>query len=297
MNNIDQKPVYGSVVDSSDHFIEFNRSALDIYLSEIGKMKLLTLEEEIDLFKKIKAGNKMARVRMIEANLRLVVKIAYDFENKGLPLLDLISEGNIGLMKAVDRFNPSKGAKLSTYASHWIKHYMRRSIMFNGRTIRLPIHICQSVGKMFKTIKQFEYVLKYELSDEKIASQLGISVSKVAFLKRVAQKQTSLSTPIDKEDSESKLSDLIEDKNVVSPATVISQAEQSVLVEKMLAQLDRKKRLVIEYRFGLNGRKRKTNDAIGKQFGVTRERIRQIEALALGKLRFAHNKLIAQRLS
>jgi len=259
---------------------------LQLYLREIGQVKLLTPEEEITLARKIKRGDEKAREQMIKANLRLVVKIARDYENQGLPLLDLINEGNIGLMKGVERFNPAKGAKRSTYASLWIKQSIRRALSNQSKTIRLPDHVVDKVAHIRKAEIKLRELLGHDPSDEEIADQLGLPVKRVKMYRDASRAPVSLDAPLghDADDSD-RVSEVVADPNAAAPFERLVKETDAELVREMFGVLTERERVILAMRFGLNDDAAKTLEEIGKHFGVTRERIRQIEAEALLKLR------------
>lgn len=260
------------------------RSALTLYMRDAVEVPLLTIEEENALAARIKLGDEAAREHMIRANLRLVVKIARDYDGFGLPLLDLINEGNIGLMKGVERFDPAKGGKLSTYASWWIKQSIKRALANQSKTIRLPVHLVDKIGRMKKVAHQLQELFGREASDEEIAEEMDVPVSKVRLWQRAAQKTASLDAPLGDEDS-SRLADVVPDLEAGSPAESLEQQQCHHMVTEFLGILDERELAILRERFGLNGQKEKTLDEIGKRFGVTRERIRQLQNLALAKLR------------
>jgi RNA polymerase primary sigma factor len=259
---------------------------LQLYLREIGQVKLLTPQEEIVLAKRIKRGDEKAREQMIKANLRLVVKIARDYENQGLPLLDLINEGNIGLMKGVERFNPAKGAKLSTYASLWIKQSIRRALSNQSKTIRLPDHVVDKVSHIRKAEIKLREILGHDASDEEIADHLGLPVKRVKLYRDASRAPVSLDAPLghDADDSD-RVSEVVADPNAAAPFERLAKETDAELVREMFAVLTDREKAILAMRFGLNDDTQKTLEEIGKHFGVTRERIRQIEAEALLKLR------------
>jgi len=259
---------------------------LQLYLREIGQVKLLTPEEEIVLAKRIKRGDEKAREQMIKANLRLVVKIARDYENQGLPLLDLINEGNIGLMKGVERFNPAKGAKLSTYASLWIKQSIRRALSNQSKTIRLPDHVVDKVAHIRKAEIKLRELLGHDPSDEEIADHLGLPVKRVKMYRDASRAPVSLDAPLGHEaDDSDRVSEVVADPNAAAPFERLAKETDAELVREMFSILTDRERAILAMRFGLNDDTQKTLEEIGKHFGVTRERIRQIEAEALLKLR------------
>jgi len=259
-------------------------TAFHLYLREIGRTPLLTPQQEIELAKRIKRGDKRARDQMIKANLRLVVKIARDYEGFGLPLLDLINEGNIGLMKGVERFDPKKGAKLSTYAAWWIKQAMKRALANQSKTIRLPVHIVDKLFHLRRAGAKLEEVLGREPTDEELAAEVGFSVARVNQLRRAAVRPTSLDAPIG-DDETNRVADVVKDEDADTPYEQLEEKTNSALVHEMIGTLDAREQAILRQRFGLDGGDRKTLEEIGVQFGVTRERIRQIEEIALKKLR------------
>jgi RNA polymerase primary sigma factor len=261
------------------------RSNLQLYLQEIGKTPLLTIEEEVSLARRIRRGDKAARDHMISANLRLVVKIAMDYKDFGLPLLDLISEGNIGLIKAVERFDPRKGGKLSTYAAWWIKQSIKRALANQSKTIRLPVHLVDKISKMRRTAMALTEQLGREPTDEELAIELQIPTSKVAHLKSVSVRPASLDAPVGEESDSSTFGDIIGDENAVSPYEGLMERNLNRDLNDMVNSLDAREAEIIKLRFGLEGRDELTLEEVGRKFRVTRERIRQLEYLALTKIR------------
>ncbi len=268
---------------------EDSDSGIKIYLREIGQIPLLTPEEEIDLAAKIKKGDKEARAKMIRSNLRLVVKIAHDYGNLGLPLLDLISEGNIGLMKAVERFDPAKGGKLSTYAAWWIKQSIKRALANQSKTIRLPVHLVDKISKMRRVALQMSEELGREPTDEELAEEVGLSSAKVSQLKTVSIRPASLDAPISDDDT-TEFGEIVGDMEALTPFEQLRDRNLRDEVSDLLAVLDEREKKIIFSRFGLDGGKAKTLEEVGKKFGVTRERIRQLQNIALMKLRRALQK-------
>ncbi len=271
------------------------RSNLQLYLQEIGKTALLTIEEEIQLAKRIRRGNKAARDHMISANLRLVVKIAMDYKDFGLPLLDLISEGNIGLIKAVERFDPRKGGKLSTYAAWWIKQSIKRALANQSKTIRLPVHLVDKISKMRRMAMKLTEQLGREPSDEELAIELQIPTSKVAHLKSVSVRPASLDAPIGEDGDSGTFGEIVGDENAVSPYDGLREKNLNSDLSEMVNSLDKREAEIIKLRFGLDGRDELTLEEVGQKFHVTRERIRQLEYLALSKMRRAMTKHEAVR--
>ena len=264
-------------------------SGLNRYLREIGRIPLLTAEQEIELAAKIKAGNVAARDRMILSNLRLVVTIAYDYVDLGLPLLDLISEGNIGLTRAVERFDPNKGAKLSTYAAWWIKQSIKRALANQSKTIRLPVHLVDKIAKVRRVSLQMSDELGREPTDEELGEEVGIASGKVAQLKSLGIRPTSLDAAIGDDDS-TEFGEMIGDEDAETPFELLRDKNLLREMDGLLEVLDQREKRIISQRFGLSGGKPKTLEDIGKNFGVTRERIRQLQNVALAKLRRALNK-------
>ena len=273
------------------------RSNLQLYLQEIGKTPLLTIEEEIQLAKRIRRHDKAARDHMISANLRLVVKIAMDYKDFGLPLLDLISEGNIGLVKAVERFDPRKGGKLSTYAAWWIKQSIKRALANQSKTIRLPVHLVDKISKMRRTAMALTEQLGREPSDEELAIELQIPTSKVAHLKSVSVRPASLDAPIGEDGDSGTFGEIVGDDNAISPFEGLRDRSQNSDLHAMVDSLDKREAEIIKLRFGLDGRDELTLEEVGQKFHVTRERIRQLEYLALTKMRKAMAKHEAIRTS
>lgn len=259
-------------------------TAVKLYLREIGSVKLLTPAEEIALADRIKKGDKKAREHMIKANLRLVVKIARDYEGIGLPLLDLISEGNIGLMKAVERFDPTKGGKLSTYGSWWIKQSIKRALANQSKTIRLPVHLVDKISKMRRTALKLQEEFGREPTDEELAEELQTTPGRVAAMRMASIRPTSLDAPIGDDDSNS-FSEIVQDENADDPYEQLEDKTVTGMLEDMVQKLDPREATILRYRFGLDGGTEKTLEEVGEKFGVTRERVRQIQNIALRKMR------------
>src|SRR6202140_4701305 len=264
-------------------------TGIKIFLREIGQGPLLSPQEEIDLAARIRKGDQEARALMIKANLRLVVKIAHDYVNVGLPLLDLVSEGNIGLMKAVGRFDPAKGGKLSTYAAWWIKQSIKRALANQSKTIRLPVHLVDKISKMRRVSLQMGEELGREPTDDKLAEEVGISGRKVSQLKTVSIRPASLDAPISDDDS-TEFGEIVGDEDAQTPFELLRDKNLRDEVSELLEVLDDRERKIIFQRFGLDGGKPKTLEEVGKKFGVTRERIRQLQNIAFAKMRRALNK-------
>jgi RNA polymerase primary sigma factor len=259
-------------------------TSIRLYLREIGQVKLLTPEEEIELAARIKKGDKKAREHMIKANLRLVVKIARDYEGIGLPLLDLISEGNIGLMKAVERFDPRKGGKLSTYGSWWIKQSIKRALANQSKTIRLPVHLVDKISRMRRTAMKLQEDLGREPSDEELAAELGTTAARVSQMRTASIRPASLDAPVG-DDESNNFSEIVEDERAINPYDELEDKTVVGMLQDMVRHLDEREATILRYRFGLDGGSEKTLEEVGEKFGVTRERVRQIQNLALRKLR------------
>src|SRR6266571_3265538 len=264
-------------------------SGLKRYLQEIGQFSLLTPQQEIKLVGKIKKGDAAAREQMINANLRLVVTIARDYANLGLPLLDLISEGNMGLTKAVERFDPTKGAKLSTYAMWWIKQSIKRALANQSKTIRLPVHLVDKIAKVRRVSLQMSDELGREPTDDELGEEIGIAGKKVAGLKSVGISPSSLDAPIGDDDS-TEFGDVIGDEEAQTPFELLRDKNLRGEIDGLIEVLDSREKKIISQRFGLDGGQPKTLEAVSKDFGVTRERIRQLQNIALAKLRRALSK-------
>ncbi|MEY4201684.1 MAG: hypothetical protein RLZZ265_3424 [Verrucomicrobiota bacterium] len=280
-------PFYNPPIDAAER-----PSILALYMRDAIAEPLLTLEEETMLAARIKRGDEAARERMIRANLRLVVKIAREYEGLGLPLLDLINEGNLGLMKGVERFDPNKGGKLSTYASWWIKQSIRRALTNQSKTIRLPVHAMERVWEIRKVTQRFEAELGREPTNSELAAELGTSAGRIAAIREANIRPASLDAPIGTESDSSRLGDLIEDERAVTPYDELEQQTLRETLKEMLGHLPERELVILKQRFGLDDSDRKiTLSQIGRRFGVTRERIRQLQNLALQKLR----TMLAQR--
>lgn len=270
------------------------RSALSRYLQDAAEVPLLSIQEEIDLAARIKKGDMAAREHMIRANLRLVVKIARDYEGFGLPLLDLVNEGNIGLMKGVERFDPAKGGKLSTYASWWIKQSIKRALANQSKTIRLPVHLVDKISKMRRAAMELQELLGREATDEELADEMGVPVRKVKLWQRASMRTASLDQPLGDDDS-SQLGEVVPDDATANPYDDLNVRTTHAMVREFLGILDDRELAILRDRFGLDGGPEKTLDDIGRRFGVTRERIRQLQNLALAKLRRQIEKFEAVR--
>ena len=255
-----------------------------MYLKEIGQIKLLTMDEELELADRILSGDEEAKTILAEANLRLVVSIAKRYVGRGMLFLDLIQEGNIGLMKAVDKFDVTKGYKFSTYATWWIRQAITRAIADQARTIRVPVHMVETINKLARIQRQLTLELNREPSEEELAKKMNVSVEKIRDIYKISQDPVSLETPIGEED-DSHLGDFIKDERNMSPEEYATHEMLKDEISEVLLTLTEREEKVIRLRFGLEDGKSRTLEEVGQMFGVTRERIRQIEAKALRKLR------------
>ena len=255
-----------------------------MYLKEIGRVPLLTAEEEVELAQRMEAGDESARHRLEEANLRLVVSIAKRYVGRGMLFLDLIQEGNLGLLKAVEKFDYSKGYKFSTYATWWIRQAITRAIADQARTIRIPVHMVETINKLIRISRGLLQELGRDPRPEEIAKEMGISVARVHEIMKIAQEPVSLETPIGEEE-DSHLGDFIEDEAALDPADAASMMLLKEQISEVLKTLAPREAEVLRLRFGLEDGRSRTLEEVGQSFGVTRERIRQIEAKALRKLR------------
>jgi RNA polymerase primary sigma factor len=257
---------------------------IEVYLREIGRVPLLTLRQESDLAKRIKRGDHKAREHMIRANLRLVVKIAHDYEGLGLPLLDLISEGNIGLMNAVERFDPKKGAKMSTYASWWIKQSMRRALSNQSRTIRLPVHVADKMSRLKRLSYSLTDQLGREPTNAELANRCNVPTNKIAQLRTLGIRPASLDAPIGYDD-DGQFSDIIEDELALTPHELLRVKTMREEICQHVKHLTPREAEILTLRFGIDGRGSRTLETVGRKLRLTRERIRQIQNTALTKLR------------
>ena len=256
-----------------------------LYLREIGKIPLLSAEEELALAKRVSSGEKLAKDKMAEANMRLVVSIAKRYVGRGLDLLDLIQEGNTGLLRAVEKFDPTKGFKFSTYATWWIRQAITRAIADQARTIRIPVHMVETINKLLRTQRRLTQKLNREPTNEEIASEMEIDVDKVEHIMKIKQDISSLDASIRDDEDDSVLADFIEDEDTVTPEESATNQLLKEQVKDMLNALTEREQKIIKLRFGLEDGKSHTLEEVGQEFAVTRERIRQIEAKALAKLR------------
>ncbi len=271
-------------VVACDRDVAESSSAIHLYMREVGEVALLTPQQEVELAARIRLGDEDARQHMIKANLRLVVKIAREYDGLGLPLLDLVNEGNIGLMRAVDKFDPAKGAKFSTYSSWWIKQSMRRAIANQAKTIRLPSHVIEKLCRLRRASVKLQEILGHEPSNEELAAEMGMSPIKVASLRMAAIRPASLEMSVGEDDG-GRLADLVPDESAENPFQELDEKTTLGMLQEFLTQLEPREERILRYRFGLDGGSERTLEEVGKYFGVTRERIRQLQNVALTKLR------------
>ncbi len=281
VNTVPSAPIS---VSAASGFSRDSDMSLRLYLREISETPLLTIQDEIDLAKLIRKGNAAARERMIKANLRLVVKIAHDYDGMGLPLLDMINEGNMGLMRAVERFDPRKGAKLSTYAAWWIKQSIKRGIANQGKTIRVPVHLVDRIAKMRRVSLLLQEELGREPTDQELAESMGMTTRRVTELWAASHRPASLDAPMS-EDDDATFAERVKDENMLTADTDVIQRQTHSMLREFVAQLDKREETIIRFRFGLDGGPERTLEEVGVRFGVTRERIRQIQNVALAKMR------------
>lgn len=259
-------------------------SILTIYMREAGEVPLLTPQQEVELAARIQRGDDAARDHMIRANLRFVVKIAREYEHLGMSLLDLINEGNLGLMKAVEKFDPAKGGKLSTYAALWIKQQIRRALASQGKTIRLPVHVADKIYHISQAEVRLRSHLGREATDEELAQELNIKVSRLALLRRAAARPSSLDAPLG-EDGSSTIAEVVADENALSPFEQLQNGTETKIVRELVSKLSEREARIIRFRFGLDSGEERTLEDVGRKLKLTRERIRQLQNLALEKLR------------
>lgn len=274
----------GSDVETFDDISELADDSVRMYLREIGKIPLLTSEEEIDLAKKIAAGDKSAKKRLAEANMRLVVSIAKKYIGRGLDLLDLIQEGNTGLLRAVVKFDHTKGFKFSTYATWWIRQAITRAIADQARTIRIPVHMVETINKLIRTQRRLLQELGREPLPDEIAQEMGIEVEKVNYILKIKEDTVSIEAPVGEEE-DSRLADFIEDRDSVTPDEAATYQLLKENISEVLQLLTPREQKILRMRFGLDDGRAHTLEETGQEFGVTRERIRQIESKALQKLK------------
>jgi RNA polymerase primary sigma factor len=272
-----------------------DHNSLQLYLEEIGKTPLLTLEQEVQLASRIRKGDNAARQHMIQANLRLVVKIAMDYRDFGLPLLDLISEGNIGLIKAVDRYDPSKGGKLSTYASWWIKQSMQRALANQSKTIRLPVHAVAKISQIRRATRALAEKLGRDPTNEELAAELQMPLAKLAHLRSVSVHPASLDAPLGDTEDSSSLGEIVRDDSATSPSDQLGEKNLALDLGEAVRSLGQREAEIIRLRFGLDGRAEATLEEVGRKFNVTRERIRQLEQISLKQMRRLMEKRESRR--
>ena len=261
-----------------------DNNLIKVYLREIGLVPLLTPAEEIQLARRVQTGDEQARQHMVKANLRLVVKIAQGYANYGLPLLDLISEGNMGLMKAVERFDPDKGAKLSTYAAWWIKQSIKRALANQSKTIRLPAHLVDKVAKMRRHIQRLTSDLKREPNNAEIAEVMGVEPGQIAHWRNMSVNPASIDAPVS-DDGDAEFVEMIKDERQPTAWQEINDRQVRTDVFRFMDRLDDREREILRYRYGLDGVEEETLEVVGERFRITRERVRQIQNSALKKLR------------
>ncbi len=273
------------VIDEKVYMDDIADDSVRLYLREIGKIPLLTSEEELALAHRVVAGEKRAKDKMAEANMRLVVSIAKRYVGRGLDLLDLIQEGNTGLLRAVEKFDPDKGFKFSTYATWWIRQAITRAIADQARTIRIPVHMVETINKLLRTQRRLTQELNREPTNEEIAKEMEIEVEKVEHIMKIKQDISSLDASVRDDEEDSVLADFIEDEDTISPEESATNQLLKEHVKDMLGALTEREQKILKLRFGLEDGKSHTLEEVGQEFSVTRERIRQIEAKALAKLR------------
>lgn len=274
-------------INSGEYFDDVSDDSVRLYLREIGKIPLLNAEEELALAQKVVAGDKKAKDKMAEANMRLVVSIAKRYSGRGLDFLDLIQEGNTGLLRAVEKFDPDKGFKFSTYATWWIRQAITRAIADQARTIRIPVHMVETINKLLRTQRRMTQELNREPTIEELAKELEMEPEKVEYVIKIKQDITSLDAGVgrDGEDEDSVLGDFIEDEDGATPEESATSQLLKEQVQAVLSTLSEREQKIVKMRFGLENGKSHTLEEVGQEFAVTRERIRQIEAKALAKLR------------
>jgi RNA polymerase primary sigma factor len=274
-------------LNSGQYFDDASDDSVRLYLREIGKIPLLNSEDELELAKRVVAGDKKAKDKMAEANMRLVVSIAKRYSGRGLDFLDLIQEGNTGLLRAVEKFDPDKGFKFSTYATWWIRQAITRAIADQARTIRIPVHMVETINKLLRTQRRMTQELNREPTIEELATELEMEPAKVEYVIKIKQDITSLDAGVgrDGDDEDSVLGDFIEDGEGATPEESATAQLLKEQVQSILSTLSDREQKIVKMRFGLENGKSHTLEEVGREFAVTRERIRQIEAKALAKLR------------
>ena len=286
-DDLEDEEVDDETLNAGQYFDDVSDDSVRLYLREIGKIPLLSAEEELALAQKVVAGDKKAKDKMAEANMRLVVSIAKRYSGRGLDFLDLIQEGNTGLLRAVEKFDPDKGFKFSTYATWWIRQAITRAIADQARTIRIPVHMVETINKLLRTQRRMTQELNREPTIEELAKELEMEPDKVEYVIKIKQDITSLDAGVgrDGEDEDSVLGDFIEDEDGQTPEESATNQLLKEQVQAVLSTLSDREQKIIKMRFGLENGKSHTLEEVGQEFAVTRERIRQIEAKALAKLR------------
>lgn len=284
---IDEEEDDEDTINNGQYFDDVSDDSVRLYLREIGKIPLLNAEEELALAQRVVAGEKKAKDKMAEANMRLVVSIAKRYSGRGLDFLDLIQEGNTGLLRAVEKFDPDKGFKFSTYATWWIRQAITRAIADQARTIRIPVHMVETINKLLRTQRRMTQELNREPTIEELGKELEMEPEKVEYVIKIKQDITSLDAGVgrDGEDEDSVLGDFIEDEDGATPEESATSQLLKEQVQSVLSTLSEREQKIIKMRFGLENGKSHTLEEVGQEFAVTRERIRQIEAKALAKLR------------
>ena len=285
---LDEEEADEDALNAGQYFDDVSDDSVRLYLREIGKIPLLSAEEELELAQKVVAGDKKAKDKMAEANMRLVVSIAKRYSGRGLDFLDLIQEGNTGLLRAVEKFDPDKGFKFSTYATWWIRQAITRAIADQARTIRIPVHMVETINKLLRTQRRMTQELNREPSIEELAKELEMEPEKVEYVIKIKQDITSLDAGVGRDgdgEDESVLGDFIEDEDSATPEESATSQLLKEQVQSVLSTLSDREQKIIKMRFGLENGKSHTLEEVGQEFAVTRERIRQIEAKALAKLR------------
>jgi RNA polymerase primary sigma factor len=284
---MDEEEADIDTLNNNQYFDDISDDSVRLYLREIGKIPLLSAEEELELAQRVVAGDKKAKDKMAEANMRLVVSIAKRYSGRGLDLLDLIQEGNTGLLRAVEKFDPDKGFKFSTYATWWIRQAITRAIADQARTIRIPVHMVETINKLLRTQRRMTQELNREPTIEELGKELEMEPEKVEYVIKIKQDITSLDAGVgrDGEDEDSVLADFIEDEDSKTPEESATSQLLKEQVQSVLSTLSEREQKIIKMRFGLDTGKSHTLEEVGQEFAVTRERIRQIEAKALAKLR------------
>lgn len=287
LEDLEDEALDDEALNAGQYFDDVSDDSVRLYLREIGKIPLLNAEEELTLAQRVVAGDKKAKDKMAEANMRLVVSIAKRYSGRGLDFLDLIQEGNTGLLRAVEKFDPDKGFKFSTYATWWIRQAITRAIADQARTIRIPVHMVETINKLLRTQRRMTQELNREPTIEELAKELEMEPEKVEYVIKIKQDITSLDAGVgrDGEDEDSVLGDFIEDEDSATPEESATNQLLKEQVQAVLSTLSDREQKIIKMRFGLENGKSHTLEEVGQEFAVTRERIRQIEAKALAKLR------------